>query len=156
MIRNGGWTTDFLPLFPVPKNRRTWKRKKKQEEELGALGICYDVKVLSRPAARPLFNRPFSPECDRADQTTRPAPGARFGCAVQVVQQREREKKREREREAGTHLLLATGMETVAVDSSSVPFGMSASFFIRPHLPPPPTPDHPLPPPISPPTRFTK
>ena len=60
----------------------------RKEEELRVVGICYDVKVL--------VQRPFFPtECDRADQTTRPAPGARF-CSASSSTERKRERERSR------------------------------------------------------------
>ena len=96
-----------------------------EREAAGALvGICYDLLVL--------FIRPFLVRnvTGLIKQLVR---HQKHDSAVRVVQERERE----RAREAGTHLLLATGMETVAGDSSSVPFGMSSSSFIRPHHPPP-------------------
>ena len=124
-----GVAVDELTFLSVRwANRREERRSQREREAEGAagalVGICYDLLVL--------FIRPFLVRnvTGLIKQLVR---HQKHDSAVRVVQERERE----RAREAGTHLLLATGMETVAGDSSSVPFGMSSSSFIRPHHPPP-------------------
>ena len=133
MIPNGerGWVerrggrrrVDFL-VRPMSEQKGGEEEPEREAEgAAGALvGICYDLLVL--------FIRPFLVRnvTGLIKQLVR---HQKHDSAVRVVQERERA------REAGTHLLLATGMETVAGDSSSVPFGMSSSSFIRPHHPPP-------------------
>lgn len=116
---------------------------------IGALGICYDMKVCPAPQFQPPFFFFLFLVRNVTGLIKQLVRYREHDFAVQVIlkkkkREREADRKRGREREAGTHLLLATGMETVAVDFSSVPFGMSSSFFIRPHHPPPPTPNHPL------------
>ena len=123
--RGGRRRVDFL-VRPMSEQKGGEEEPEREAEgAAGALvGICYDLLVL--------FIRPFLVRnvTGLIKQLVR---HQKHDSAVRVVQERERE----RAREAGTHLLLATGMETVAGDSSSVPFGMSSSSFIRPHHPPP-------------------